>query len=98
MLLGASDEDVMTEYLLTNRDLLPAMQPVLDRFASAGGDPELLVPVLGVREDYLEVALQEMTSLYGTIEGYFEQWLGLDAGMSTLRDALIEPAEGERSA
>ena len=49
MLLGVSDEDVMREYLLTNEQLLPSFQPIFDGFASKGGDPELLRPVLGVQ-------------------------------------------------
>ena len=48
MLLGVSYDDVLTDYLLTNQQLLPSMQPLLDRFAAEGGDPELLLPVFGV--------------------------------------------------
>ncbi len=29
----------MQDYLITNHVLVPAPQPVLDRFAAAGGDP-----------------------------------------------------------
>ena len=66
MLLGVSRDDVMTEYLLTNEQLLPAVQPIMDTFAAAGGDPQLLRPVLGVEPDYLEMALDEMTATFGT--------------------------------
>ncbi len=91
MLLGVPDEVVMQEYLLTNELLLPALKPVFDRFESMGGDPELLMPVLGVRREYLETALDEMRLRFGTIEGYFTDGLGLDAGViQALRDALIE--------
>jgi len=91
MLLGVPDEAVMQEYLLTNEQLLPALKPVFDRFEAMGGDPELLLPVFGVRQEYLEAALDEMRSRFGTVEGYFTEGLGLDAEvLQALRDAFIE--------
>ncbi len=79
LLLGVSEPDVMGEYLLTNDQLLPALQPMLDQFASVGGDPKLLLPVLGVQSEYLNAALEEMRNRYGTIEEYFNTGLGLGA-------------------
>lgn len=70
---------VMHEFLLTNEQLVPALQPVLDRFQSQGGDPELLLPIIGVQEEYLEAAFDEMCKHFGTIEGYFAEGLGIDA-------------------
>ena len=91
MLLGVSDDDVMREYLLTNDQLLPALRPAIDRFASVGGDPELLRRVLGVAPEYLDSALDEMRKRYGTIEGYFSDGLGLGAEVQTaLRDAFVD--------
>lgn len=91
-LLGVPDEVVMREYLLTNDQLLPASKPIFDRFESMGGDPELLMPVYGVRKEYLEAALDEMRQRFGTIEGYFTEGLELDAGhLRRLRAAFIEP-------
>ncbi len=91
MLMGVSDDDVMTDYLLTNRDLLPALQPLLEQFAEAGGDPQLLRPALGVEPDYLETAIAEMHSRFGSIDAYFHDGLGLTAAtVSALRAALIE--------
>jgi protein-tyrosine phosphatase len=92
MLLGVSDDDVMRDYLLTNDELMPVMQKVLDQFAAAGGDPELLLPVVGVEADYLDAALDEMRSRYGTLEGYLVDALGVDAAaQQTLRDVFVEP-------
>lgn len=91
LLLGVSIDDVMTEYLLTNEQLAPALAPIYERFAAAGGDPAVLRPLLGVESAYLETALAEMRSRYGTVEAYFEDGLGLDADVLTaLRTALIE--------
>jgi len=71
MLLGVPDEVVMQEYLLTNEQLLPESKPIFDRFEAMGGDPELLMPVYGVRKEYLEAAMDEMRKRFGTVEGYF---------------------------
>lgn len=91
MLLGVSDADVMADYLLSNEQLLPTAQPLLDRFAAAGGDPDMLRQVLGARSEYLEAALEAMASSYGTIERYFEEGLGLDPQrLSALRVELID--------
>lgn len=79
MLLGVSDDDVMSEYLLTNDLLLPALGPVFDKFADSGGDPTVLVPMFGVAPAYLAAGLDEMTGRFGSIEGYFTTGLGLDA-------------------
>jgi protein-tyrosine phosphatase len=98
LLLGVPYEQVLEEYLLTNAQLMPSLQPVLDRFAAAGGDTEVLMPVLGVRREYLDAAMAEMTERYGDIEGYFTEGLGLDADtIAALRSALIVPAESSTS-
>jgi protein-tyrosine phosphatase len=98
MLLGASDEDVLADYLLTNDQLLPALQPLIDKFASIGGDPALLGPVLGVRKEYLHAALDEMQQRFTGIEGYFSTGLGLDtATIDTLRATFTQPGRLEHA-
>lgn len=89
LLLGVDEDDVMADYLRTNQDLLPALRPIFDRFEASGGDPEVLVPVLGVREVYLRAALDEVETRFGGIRGYFEQGLGLsDEDLSRLESVL----------
>lgn len=78
-LLGVSTQDVFTDYLLTNDQLIPALEPIFTAFERAGGDPVLLRPVLGVDRGYLERAFEAMTHEYGTIEDYFAEGLGVDA-------------------
>lgn len=90
LLLGVGTEDVMDEYLLTNPQLLPALEPLFERFEAGGGDAALLRPVLGVQADYLDAALDEMGRRYGSIEAYFAEGLGLDdAGQAALRSRLL---------
>jgi protein-tyrosine phosphatase len=93
LLLGVSTDDVFADYLLTNDQLLPALQPLLDRFTSIGGNPELLMPVVGVQKEYLETALDEMQKRYKTIDSYLSQGLGLAAAtIGKLRAKLTEPS------
>jgi len=91
LLVGVAEDDVMDDYLLTNAQLLPFLQPHFDHFAAAGGDPDVLLPVLGVEPKYLEASLGEMRTRYGTVEQYFADGLGIAAPtQSALRAALRE--------
>lgn len=91
LMLGVPEDDVRREYLLTNEQLLPALQPVFDAFAAHGGDPELLRPLLGVRASYLETSLAQVRTSYGDLETYFTDVLGVDTARRTaLRDLLTE--------
>ena len=95
-LFGVSREDVMREYLLTNDQLLPALRPVFDQFKARGGDPDLLLPALGVRKEYLETAFDEMDSRFGSLERYLDERLEIGAEtVSSLRGAFIEAAADE---
>jgi protein-tyrosine phosphatase len=91
LLLGVDEADVRREYLLTNEQLRPALQPVFDGFAAAGGDPELLEPVLGVRAEYLDATLNRMHAQFDGIDDYVVRGLGVDPAVpGVLRDALVE--------
>lgn len=90
LFLGASEEDVFHDYLLTNEHLLPALKPYFDQFESVGGDVEVLRPVLSVDEDYLRTAIDLMNREYGSIDGYMREGLGLDEDLlETLRTRLL---------
>lgn len=78
-LLGASRETILADYLQTNTDLVPALQPLIDRAAAGGVDPELILPVLGVDERYLAAAFDEVDQRFGDMDGYFALGLGLDS-------------------
>lgn len=90
-LLGVSEHDVYSEYLLTNEQLLPALEPLFRRFEAHGAPRELLVPVLGVDRSYLDEAFTAMHAEFATIESYFADGLGIpDAEQSRLRERLLE--------
>ena len=91
---GADEDAVFADYLRTNDMLLPAFDTMFARFAERGGDPDILVPILGVRREYLETAIDEALTRYGSIEGYFAAGLGLsDTALQALRDRLVAPQE-----
>ncbi|WP_219817101.1 tyrosine-protein phosphatase [Arthrobacter sp. GMC3] len=90
LLLGASEDDVRADYLETNTDLAPALQPMLDALEAKGVNIGLLQPILRVCDSYFDAALNEMRSKYGTIEGYARTGLGLtDAQIGALRVRFI---------
>jgi len=91
LLLGVAHDDVYADYLLTNEQLVPKLQPQVDQFTAAGGDPDLLTPVIGVQTSYLDAAIEEMQKRFGGIDGYFADGLGLDAAtVERLRSSYIE--------
>lgn len=89
--LGVPEDDVIRDYLLTNEELLPFVQPLMDQFRAVGGDPELLRPVLGVQRSYLDAAFDQMRQQFGTLDRYLTDGLHIDAAtQQALRAALIE--------
>lgn len=91
LLLGADEDAVRADYLQTNTDLLPALEPVLAQAEEAGLARELLLPVLGVRESYLDAALEQMRADFGTIRDYALDGLGLTpAQLDAMRGRYVE--------
>lgn len=91
LLFGVAEDDVEREYLLTNTQLLPTFEPLLRPFAESGGDRKLLEAVLGVDPRYLHAALDEMRTLYGSVENYVAEGLGLDlTAQQQLRNRLLD--------
>jgi protein-tyrosine phosphatase len=89
-LLGVPEDTILEDFLRSNDFILPAYQKQIDAFVAAGGDPAIPSAILGVRPQYLKAALDEMTTRYGTIEGYFSKALEIDAaGRKALRDLYL---------
>lgn len=88
-LLGVSEADVYDDYLQTNTDLLPALEPVLQRAEAQGVEREALMPVLGVRESYLAAAFAQMREQFGGIREYAADGLGLSSDQMERLRALF---------
>ena len=89
-LLGVPEDQVYADYLRSNDYILPAYKSQIDRFVAAGGDPAIPQALLGVKTEYLRASFDEVKTRYGSIEGYFENGLGIDkAGQQRLRDRFL---------
>ena len=88
--LGVSRDDMVEDYLLTNAAVdLEGRAPVIARQLEdmSGRLPsrDAVVAFLGVEAAYLETALDEIAARHGSVDGYLEQALGVDAA---LRDRI----------
>jgi protein-tyrosine phosphatase len=82
--LGVSEEIVFEDYLSTNyyqQNFLRFVLRWIPLYSFFRTDPEDLLPLLEARREYLQVALDEMVTRYGSIDAYLEQALGVDAEM-----------------
>ncbi|MFB2597426.1 tyrosine-protein phosphatase [Herbiconiux sp. P17] len=99
LLLGASEADVRSDYLQTNTDLAPTLQPILAALDAQGVDTTLIRPILEVRDNYLDAALDEMRSRYGDIHTYARTGLGLtDEQIESLHARFVDPIRTESEA
>jgi protein-tyrosine phosphatase len=82
--LGVSREDVMQDYLLTNRHFRP---PAMLR---SRVDPQVLQVLWQVQESFLHTALQAVDETQGGLEGYMAQRLRLTpAARQRLRERYL---------
>jgi protein-tyrosine phosphatase len=89
-LLGVPQDIVMEDYLRSNDYIIPMYQEVIDGFVAAGGEEGIPLAILGVKQEYLDAAFEEMETQYGTIEKYFSEGLGIDASQQqALRDLYL---------
>lgn len=90
--LGVHRDDMIEDYLLTNAavDLAgraPGIAKQLEAMTGRTASHDAVVAFLGVEPLYLETALAEIAARHGSIDGYLEQALGVDAA---LRDRIGE--------
>ena len=89
-LLGVHRDDMVEDYLLTNTavDLAGRAPSIARQLETMTGRPaahDAVVAFLGVEPVYLETALAEIAARQGSVDGYLEQALGVDAA---LRDRI----------
>ena len=89
-LLGVPKDVVMEDYLRSNDYIIPMNQKIIDGFVAAGGEESIPMAILGVKEEYLDAAFDEMETQYGSIEKYFSEGLGVDANQQqALRNLYV---------
>jgi len=91
-LLGVGRDDMVEDYLLTNTavDLegrAPGIARQLEAKTGRKASHAAVVAFLGVEPIYLETALAAVNERFGSVDGYLEQALGVDAA---LRDRIGE--------
>lgn len=93
--LGVPEGTVMEDYLASNPYLEDRNRRIGERVRQASGgrtDPAILQPLLEVRHEYLQAALQAMREDYGTVEGFLRDGLGIDDDLrARLRERFLEP-------
>ncbi|MCB0241473.1 MAG: tyrosine-protein phosphatase, partial [Anaerolineae bacterium] len=90
-LFGVPEEAVFQDYLLSNDFILPEYRALIDKYVALGVQEEILISILGVRQEYLEESFRVMRDQFGGIEGYFAEGLGIDpAGQQALREQFLE--------
>ena len=77
-LLGADEEDIFQDFLLTNKQRLGTNKEILERYRKRGlneSQLEALSILYGVKREYLETAYETIASEYGDFETYIEKGL-----------------------
>lgn len=82
--VGVSDQDVMEDYMLTNKAarIEERAAEVGERIAETIGRPPsdaAIRTMLGVKENWFQRGWDEIKDRYGSIDAYMEQALGVDA-------------------
>ncbi len=82
--LGATREEILDDYLLTNQRLRPIAG------AGKGLDPVVARVLTGVQEDFLQAAFDVIETDHGSLDGFLVQGLGLgDAERKRLRSLYL---------
>lgn len=91
---GVSEADLLADYLLTNTavDLqgrAPAIAAQLEREFGRTASHEAVVAFLGVEPAFLQAAWDAITDRHGSLDGYLEQALGVDADLRARLEARL---------
>lgn len=94
--LGVHRDDMVEDYLLTNiavdlEGRAPAIARQLEALTGRPAAHDAVVAFLGVEPVYLETALAGITARHGSVDGYLEQALGVDAALRDRIGARLAP-------
>ena len=83
---GVSHDDLMADYLLTNDEARMARKmsflgPWLKSHSGVTASDDALRVAVSVHADYLDTAFAVIGERYGSLDGYLEQALGVDAAL-----------------
>jgi protein tyrosine/serine phosphatase len=83
---GVHEDDIAEDYLLTNDRVrlerrMPMIREVIREATGQTPTDEALMTAMRVEPEYLEAAFQVMCEAHGSLDGYLDRALGLDAGL-----------------
>lgn len=86
-MIGVGEDDLMEDYLLTNRavrlaERAPAVARQIAQMSGREPSPEAVVAFMGVEAEYLHEAFAEIERRCGSVQGYFERALGLEPAIA----------------
>jgi protein-tyrosine phosphatase len=91
LFLGMPEDDVVDEYMASDREVRRAFTHVVEDFVARGGALEVIEPLMSVQPGFLQAALEALTDDHGSIEAYFSEGLGLtDEELAGLRDVFLQ--------
>jgi protein-tyrosine phosphatase len=76
--LGVDLETIRKDYLVTNHYILPYINRIVEKVHARGQNGTLLKPLLEVRNDYLDAALEEIDQRYGGLHRFVTETLRAD--------------------
>jgi protein-tyrosine phosphatase len=90
--LGVEEEQVVEQYLLSNRETDGIRERLKSRATAAAEQwSELLEPILQVHPDYIEASFAAMHEDWGSFDGYLHEGLGIsEEQREALRASLLE--------
>ena len=82
-LAGVSRDDLVEDYLLTNRapsqtTMAPRIRQLIETLTGRTPSDEAVRVAMGVRAEYMQAALEAIEARYGSLDAYLEQALGVD--------------------
>jgi protein tyrosine/serine phosphatase len=85
-LAGVSEDDLFADYLLTNEPerlaaRLPMIREVIQTNTGRTASDDALMTAMRVEAEYLAEAIAAMSEAHGSLDGYLDQALGLDAAL-----------------
>jgi protein-tyrosine phosphatase len=92
--LGVSKEDVIADYMKTNTYTAERIEEVLGQIELMSlyqTDAEVLRPLLGVEQEYIETAFKTAEDKYGSLENFIREGLNIsDEDIQKLRSQFLE--------
>ena len=88
--LGVPKETIIEDYLLTNEFAADKNAERIQQVQGLMENPDLLLPVLEVRKEYIQSSFDAVERKYGSMANYLKKGLGLTAAdIKALREQLL---------